>query len=54
MAWSSAEPVAFRVLVTDAIDATAARFYERHGLIHLSDEYPCRMALDLRPILEPV
>ena len=46
-------PVAFRLLVTDAIDATAARFYERHGLVRLSDEYPCRMVLDLRPIIEP-
>lgn len=46
-------PVAFRLLVTDAIDATATRFYERHGLVRLSDDYPCRMVLDLRPILEP-
>ncbi|HLK93181.1 MAG TPA: GNAT family N-acetyltransferase [Polyangia bacterium] len=46
-------PVAFRLLVTDAIDAAAARFYERHGLVRLSDEYPCRMVLDLRPVLEP-
>ena len=35
------------------IDATATRFYERHGLIRLSDEYPCRMVLDLGPILQP-
>jgi GNAT superfamily N-acetyltransferase len=50
---AKAGPVAFRLLVTDAIDATAARFYERHGLVRLGDEYPCRMVLDLRPILEP-
>ena len=46
-------PVTFRLLVTDAIDADAARFYERRGLIRLSDEYPCRLVLDLRPILGP-
>jgi GNAT superfamily N-acetyltransferase len=50
---AKAGPVAFRLLVTDAIDVTAARFYERHGLVRLGDEYPCRMVLDLRPILEP-
>ncbi|HEV3031564.1 MAG TPA: GNAT family N-acetyltransferase [Polyangia bacterium] len=44
-------PVAFRLFVTDAIDADAAGFYERHGLVRLSDTYPCRMVLDLRPIL---
>src|SRR5690349_13124838 len=36
-------PVAFRLFVTDAIDAHAARFHERRGLVRLSDEYPCRM-----------
>ena len=50
---AKAGPVAFRLLVTDAIDGSAARFYERHGLIRLGDEFPCRMALDLRPILDP-
>jgi len=49
---AKASPVAFRLFVTDAIDSDAARFYERRGLIRLSDEYPCRMVLDLRPILE--
>ena len=49
---AKAGPVAFRLFVTDAIDADAARFYERRGLVRLSDEYPCRMVLDLRPILE--
>jgi len=48
---AKAGPVAFRLLVTDAIDADAARFYERRGLARLSDEYPCRMVLDLRPIV---
>ena len=50
---AKAGPVAFRLFVTDAIDITAVRFYERHGLVRLGDEYPCRMVLDLRPILEP-
>jgi hypothetical protein len=45
-------PVAFRLLVTDAIDADAARFYQHRGLVRLGDQYPCRMVLDLRPILE--
>jgi GNAT superfamily N-acetyltransferase len=48
---AKAGPVAFRLLVTDAIDEDAARFYERRGLARLSDEYPCRMVLDLRPIV---
>lgn len=46
-----AGPVAFRLFVTDAIDADARRFYERFGLTRLSDDFPCRMVLDLRPIL---
>lgn len=50
---AKAGPVAFRLLVTDAIDGAAARFYEHHGLVRLSDEYPCRMVLDLRPIIAP-
>src|SRR5688500_14494356 len=44
-------PVAFRLFVTDAIDAQAARFYERFGFARLADEYPCRMVLDLLPLL---
>jgi GNAT superfamily N-acetyltransferase len=48
-----AGPVAFRVLVTDAIDASAAAFYERFGLARLADSYPCRMVLDLRPLQSP-
>ena len=49
---AKAGPVAFRLFVTDAIDSSAARFYERHALVRLGDEYPCRMVLDLRPIVE--
>jgi GNAT superfamily N-acetyltransferase len=44
-------PVAFRLLVTDALDAEAARFYEHLGLASLGEEFPCRMVLDLRPLL---
>ena len=44
-------PVAFRLFVTDAIDETAARFYDRFGLARLGDEYPCRMVLDLKPLV---
>jgi GNAT superfamily N-acetyltransferase len=45
-------PVGFRLFVTDAIDADVAACYERRGLVRLSDQYPCRMVLDLRPIVE--
>ncbi len=45
-------PVAFRLFVTDAIDETAARFYERLGLQRLSDEFPARMVLDIKPLIE--
>jgi GNAT superfamily N-acetyltransferase len=46
-------PVGFRLFVTDAIDEQAARFYERFGLVRLANGNPCRMALDLGPLLEP-
>jgi hypothetical protein len=46
-----AGPVGFRLLVTDAIDADVARFYERFGLARLSEGCPCRTVLDLRPLL---
>jgi GNAT superfamily N-acetyltransferase len=46
-------PVAFRLFVTDAIDETAARFYERFGFARLGDEFPCRMVLDLKPLAGP-
>lgn len=45
-------PIAFRLFVTDAIDAPAARFYEHFGLARLADLFPCRMVLDLRPLLQ--
>ena len=44
-------PVAFRLFVTDAIDAEAVSFYEHFGCTPVSDECPCRMVLDLRPLL---
>ncbi len=44
-------PVSFRLLVTDAIDSDAAHFYGRFGLVALSSTFPCRMVLDLRPLL---
>jgi ribosomal protein S18 acetylase RimI-like enzyme len=44
-------PVAFRLFVTDAIDEAAARFYERFGFSRLGSEFPCRMVLDLKPLL---
>lgn len=46
-------PVGFRLLVTDAIDAEAMRFYERFGLAALADRFPSRMVLDLQPMLQP-
>lgn len=46
-----AGPVVFRLFVTDALDAEAARFYAHFGLAPLGDDFPCRMVLDLRPLL---
>jgi GNAT superfamily N-acetyltransferase len=45
-------PVAFRLFVTDAIDESAARFYERFGFSRLTQEFPCRMVLDLKSLLD--
>jgi len=42
-----------RLFVTDAIDESAARFYEKFGFLRLGDRYPCRMVLDLRGLIEP-
>jgi hypothetical protein len=39
------------VLVTDAIDKSALNFYERFGLTCLSEVFPCRVVLDLKPLL---
>lgn len=44
-------PVSFRLFITDALDAEAVGFYRHFGLASLSDSYPCRMVLDLRPLL---
>jgi GNAT superfamily N-acetyltransferase len=44
-------PIAFRLFVTDAIDADSVRFYERFGLARLADEFSSRMVLDLRPLV---
>jgi GNAT superfamily N-acetyltransferase len=46
-----AGPVAFRLLVTDAIDDAAARFYEHHGFARLRADAPCRLVLDLEPLI---
>ncbi len=46
-----AGPLAFRLLVTDAIDERAVTFYARFGLQRLSDDFPCRMVLDLKTLL---
>lgn len=48
---ASSGPVAFRLFVTDAIDEDAVRFYERFGLVRLSDSIPARMVLDIKPLL---
>lgn len=45
-------PIGFRVLVTDAKNDRAASFYERRGLIRLTEgRWPCRMVLDLKPLV---
>ncbi len=45
-------PVAFRLFVTDALDEGAARFYGRFGLQRFSDQFPARMVLDVKPLIE--
>jgi GNAT superfamily N-acetyltransferase len=45
-------PVAFRLFVTDAIDGAAVKFYERFGFTRLAEEFPCRMVLDLKPLVD--
>ncbi len=44
-------PVSFRLFVTDALDEAAARFYARFGFARLSAEFPCRMVLDIKPLV---
>ena len=45
-------PIGFRVLITDATDEGAAKFYERFGLVRLTEgRWPCRMVLDLKPLV---
>ncbi len=44
-------PIGFRLLVTDAIDQRAVDFYGHFGLTSLGDGLPCRMALDLLPLV---
>lgn len=49
---TSEGPIAVRVLVTDAKNERAAGFYERRGLARLTrDRWPCRMVLDLAPLV---
>lgn len=44
-------PIGFRVLVTDAKNERAATFYQRRGLAALTDQWPRRMVLDLKPLV---
>lgn len=44
-------PLGIRLLVTDAIDTQAEQFYRRFGMLTVTEKYPCRMVLDLRPFL---
>lgn len=46
-------PVGFGVFITDAIDENAASFYARHGFHRLSEDLPCRTALDLEHLVTP-
>jgi len=48
---ASSGPVAFRLFATDAIDEAAAGFYERFGFSRLANAFPCRMVLDLKPLI---
>jgi GNAT superfamily N-acetyltransferase len=44
-------PVAFRLFVTDALDAEALSFFAHFGCMPLGDRFPSRMVLDLRPLV---
>ena len=44
-------PIGFRVVVTEAKNERAATFYARRGLVALTDRWPRRMVLDLKPLL---
>jgi len=49
---ASEGPIGVRVLVTDAKTERAAAFYNRKGLVRLTEgRWPCRMVLDLKPLL---
>lgn len=50
---AKAGPVGFRLFITDAIDEQAVGFYGRYGFRRLGDDHPCRMVLDLKPLLTP-
>ena len=47
-------PVTFRLFVTDATDDAAVSFYEHFGLMRLGTAFPCRMVLDLKPLVTPL
>jgi GNAT superfamily N-acetyltransferase len=44
-------PLSCRLLVADAIDEQAARFYERFAMSRISESFPARMVLDLSSLL---
>lgn len=44
-------PLSCRLLVADAIDEQAARFYERFAMSRISETFPARMVLDLSSLL---
>lgn len=49
---ASEGPIGFRVLITDAKDERAVRFYRKRGMIELAtDRWPRRMVLDLGPLV---
>ena len=44
-------PIGFRVLIADAKSQRAARFYERRGMVSVTEGgWPWRMVLDLKPL----
>lgn len=45
-------PVVFGLFVADAIDEDASNFYQRRGFISLGGDYPTRMVLDLKPVIQ--
>ncbi|MFU8805247.1 MAG: GNAT family N-acetyltransferase [Bradymonadaceae bacterium] len=41
-----------RLFITDALTEAAVAFYEKYGMVRISEGYPARMVQDLKPYLD--